>query len=64
MHDARRTTNDDGQRLVKIAHPKHFVLRWAKKTSAHALEGASGVASFITADKVKYLTFLLITGYN
>jgi len=27
---ARRTT-DDGQRPVTIAHPEHFVLRWAKK---------------------------------
>jgi len=29
-HDARRTTTDDGQRPVTIAHPEHFVLRWAK----------------------------------
>jgi len=28
--NARRTT-DDGQRPVTIAHPEHFVLRWAKK---------------------------------
>jgi len=28
--DARRTTTDDGQRPVTIAHPEHFVLRWAK----------------------------------
>ena len=27
MHDSRRTTTDDGQRPVTIAHPKHFVLR-------------------------------------
>ena len=26
----RRTTRD-GQRLVTIANPEHFVLRWAKK---------------------------------
>jgi len=24
-------TMDDGQRPVTIAHPEHFVLRWAKK---------------------------------
>jgi len=28
--DGRRTTTDDGQRPVTIAHPEHFVLRWAK----------------------------------
>jgi len=28
--DARRTTTDDGQRPVTIAHPENFVLRWAK----------------------------------
>jgi len=27
----RRTSTDDGQRPVTIAHPEHFVLRWAKK---------------------------------
>jgi len=27
----RRTMTDDGQRPVTIAHPEHFVLRWAKK---------------------------------
>jgi len=31
-HAARRTTDDDGPRPITIAHPKHFVLRWAKKT--------------------------------
>jgi len=31
LDDGRRTTDDDGQRPVTIAHPKHFVLRWAKK---------------------------------
>jgi len=35
MHDARRTTTDDGQRPVTIAHPEHFVLRWAKKENTH-----------------------------
>ena len=30
-HDARRTTTDDGQSPVKIAHHDHLVLRWAKK---------------------------------
>ena len=30
-HAARRTTSDDGQRPVTIAHHEHFVLRWAKK---------------------------------
>jgi hypothetical protein len=30
-HDRRRTKTDDGQRPVTIAHPEHFVLRWAKK---------------------------------
>jgi len=30
---ARRTTTDDGQRPVTIAHPEHFVLRWAKNTN-------------------------------
>jgi len=29
-HDPRRTMTDDGQRPVTIAHPEHFVLRWAK----------------------------------
>jgi len=29
---ARRTTTDDGQRPVTIAHHEHFVLRWAKNT--------------------------------
>jgi len=29
MDDARLTT-DDGQRPITIAHPEHFVLRWAK----------------------------------
>ena len=33
MHDGRRTT-DDGQRPVTIAHPEHFVLRWAKKAKS------------------------------
>ena len=28
--DERRTTDDDGQRPVTIAYPKHFVLMWAK----------------------------------
>jgi len=27
----RRTTNDDGQSPVTIAHHEHFVLRWAKQ---------------------------------
>ena len=26
-----RCTTDDGQRPITIAHPEHFVLRWAKK---------------------------------
>jgi len=26
---------DDGQRPVTIAHPEHFVLRWAKKEQQH-----------------------------
>jgi len=30
MDDGRRTTTDDGQRSVTIAHSEHFVLRWAK----------------------------------
>jgi len=28
--DGRRTTTDDGQRPVTIAHSEHIVLRWAK----------------------------------
>ena len=31
--DGRQMTTDDGQRSVTIAHPEHFVLRWAKKLS-------------------------------
>ena len=33
--DARRTTTHDGQRPVTIAHPEHFVLRWAKMYLLH-----------------------------
>jgi len=32
-HEKRRTTTDDGQSTVTIAHPVHFVLRWAKNKS-------------------------------
>ena len=38
--DGRRTTDDDGQRPVTIAHPEHFVLRWAKNVPG-------GVESFL-----------------
>jgi len=33
QHAARRTTTDDGQRPVTIAHHEHFELRWAKNDS-------------------------------
>ena len=36
-HDARRTTTDDGQRPVTIAHHEHFVLRWAKKNVSETM---------------------------
>ena len=31
-----RTTDDDGQSPVTIAHHEHFVLRWAKKVNKRA----------------------------
>ena len=34
-----RTMTDDGQRPVTIAHPEHFVLRWAKKKCLHTKFG-------------------------
>jgi len=40
--DGRRgTTTDDGQRPLTIAHPEHFVLRWAKKESSTVLSNTA-----------------------
>jgi len=42
----RRTTTDDGQRPVTIAHPEHFVLRWAKKLTKKRVLTVAPISSF------------------
>jgi len=46
-HDGRRTTTDDGQRPVTIAHPEHKVLRWAKNVTLFVLRARFARAFFM-----------------
>jgi len=48
---ARRTTHDDRQRPVTIAHHEHFVLRWAKKGKNCTVTGRKNMNAVIKIQK-------------